>query len=414
MVTAFVFAGGGSLGAIQVGALRELVRAGERPDFVVGASVGALNACFFAARPDSTGVDALESIWRGLKRNDVFPLTWTSALGWFRGAGSLFESRALRGLIERHLPVRNLEDTALPVHVVATNLNGAAVCLSRGPAVEAVLASTAIPIAFPSVRISDDHLMDGAIAGNTPLLTAAELGATRIIVLQTGYACSMDGPPNGAVARGMHALTLLIANQMERDLRLIGGKVDVHVAPHLCPLDVSPFNFDQSSALIERASLQTRAWLDAGGLAHCTSAAELEHDHTSMPMPPAAGGYDVVSYFRGDAKPVMGSLDFTATHDGKTYLFATAANRDAFAADPTRFAPQYDGRCAYAMANNADVKGDPRYYRVEGGRLFFNLNAHIHEQWQRDMDNFIRRADARWSATRARPGLSKERSRDGA
>lgn len=402
MVTAFVFAGGGSLGAIQVGALRELVRAGERPDFVVGASVGALNACFFAACPDSAGVEKLEAIWRGLKRDHVFPLTWQSAVGWFRGAGSLFESGALRRLIERHLPVRHLEDTVLPAHVVATNLNGAAVCLSRGPAVEAVLASTAIPIAFPSVRISDDHLMDGAIAGNTPILTAAGLGATRIIVLQTGYACSIDGPPNGAVARGMHALTLLIANQMERDLRLLGEKVDVHVAPHLCPLDVSPFNFDQSSALIECAALQTRARLDAGGLAHCTSPSDLEHDHTSMVMPPAAGGYDVVSFFAGDAKPDMGSMEFTAVHDGKTYLFATAANRDAFDAAPSQYAPQYDGRCAYAMAHSSDVKGDPRYYRIEGGRLFFNLNARIHEQWQRDMANLIRRADARWNATRAR------------
>jgi NTE family protein len=398
--TAFVFAGGGSLGAIQVGALRQLVRAGERPDFVVGASVGALNACFFASRPDSAGVEALEDIWRGLKRNDIFPLTWRSAMGWFRGAGSLFESTVLRDLIERHLPVRNLEDAILPVHVVATNLSGATVCLSRGAAVDAVLASAAIPIAFPSVQIGGDHLMDGAIAGNTPILTAAELGATRIIVLQTGYACSIDGPPNGAVARGMHALTLLIANQMERDLKLIGSKIDVHVAPHLCPLDVSPFNFDQSAALIERASLQTRAWLDAGGLSKATSPAELEHDHTSMMMgPPAAGGYDVVSYFANGGTPIVGSIEFTATYDGKTYLFADGANRDTFIADPVRYAPQYGGCCAYAMAHGSDVKGNPRVYRIEGSRLFFNLDPRIHAQWERDLANHIARADARWFAT---------------
>jgi NTE family protein len=397
--TAFVFAGGGSLGAIQVGALRELVLAGERPDFVVGASVGALNACFFASRPDSEGVEALEEIWRGLKRHDIFPLTWRSAVGWFRGAGSLFESAALRGLIERHLPVRNLEDAVIPVHVVATNLSGATVCLSRGPAVDAVLASAAIPIAFPSVRIGDDHLMDGAIAGNTPILTAAELGATRIIVLQTGYACSIDGPPNGAVARGMHALTLLIANQMERDLKLIGSKVDVHVAPHLCPLDVSPFNFDRSAALIERASRQTRAWLEAGGLSHSTSPDELEHDHAAMmTTPTAAEGYDVVSYVAEGKGPVMGSSKFTAEYEGRLYLFADAANRDLFTSEPGRYAPQYGGRCAYAMAHGSDVKGDPRLYRIDGERLFFNLNAHVHAQWERDMVNHIRRADDRWLA----------------
>jgi NTE family protein len=393
--TAFVFAGGGSLGAIQVGALRELLRAGERPDFVVGASVGALNACFYAARPENDGVEALESIWRRLKRNDVFPLTMRSAMGWFRGGGSLFAPTALRALIEEHLPIRLLEDATIPIHVVATNLSGAAVCLSHGDAADAVLASAAIPIAFPAVRIGNQHLMDGAIAGNTPILTAAELGADRIIVLQTGYACSIDGPPHGAVARGMHALTLLIANQMERDLRLLAGAVEVHVAPHLCPLDVSPFNFDQSAALIERAALQTRAWLDAGGLGRATSPEDLEHDHTSMAMP-AAGGHDVVSYFDEAGAPLMGSPDFAAEHEGRLYLFATAANRERFLAAPAQYVPQYDGLCAFALARGARVMGDPRVYRIESGRLFFNLNARVHAQWKRDIDDDIRRADAHW------------------
>ena len=82
--------------------------------------------------------------------------------------------------IERNIPFANLEDAPIPVHVVATNLGGAAVCLSSGPAVEALLASAAIPAAFPSVRIGEHHLFDGAV-GTTPILTAADLGATRII-----------------------------------------------------------------------------------------------------------------------------------------------------------------------------------------------------------------------------------------
>ena len=73
--TAFVFAGGGSLGAVQVGMLRELVRRGVDADFVVGSSVGALNAAYFASAPNATGVDKLERIWCGLRRRDVFPVT---------------------------------------------------------------------------------------------------------------------------------------------------------------------------------------------------------------------------------------------------------------------------------------------------------------------------------------------------
>ena len=69
--TAFVFAGGGSLGAIQVGMLRALLAAGERPDLIVGESVGEINAAYFASAPTSEGVARLEQIWCGLRRADV-------------------------------------------------------------------------------------------------------------------------------------------------------------------------------------------------------------------------------------------------------------------------------------------------------------------------------------------------------
>src|SRR5262250_280719 len=73
--TAFVFTGGGSLGAIQVGMLRVLLAAGVQPDFVVGASVGAINASYFASVPSAEGVAKLERIWTGLRRSDIFPFT---------------------------------------------------------------------------------------------------------------------------------------------------------------------------------------------------------------------------------------------------------------------------------------------------------------------------------------------------
>lgn len=79
-VTAFVLAGGGSLGAIQVGMLRALTNFGVMPDFVVGSSVGAINAAYFAGLPTSAGVAQLEAIWRALRRQEVFP---AGALGGF-------------------------------------------------------------------------------------------------------------------------------------------------------------------------------------------------------------------------------------------------------------------------------------------------------------------------------------------
>jgi len=72
----------------------------------------------------------------------------------------------LRRLIETHVPFARLEDATIPVHVVATDLQGLAVAFSRGPVVEAILASAAILGDFPPVQIDGRTLMDGAIASH--------------------------------------------------------------------------------------------------------------------------------------------------------------------------------------------------------------------------------------------------------
>jgi NTE family protein len=265
--TAFVLAGGGSFGAIQVGMLHELVAHGVKADFVVGSSVGALNGAYFAGDPTAAGVARLESIWRGLKRQDVFAVTLRQLVGLLFKSPSLVDPRALRRLIDRHLPYRLLENAAIPVYIAATEvLSGASVQLSSGPAVEAILASCAIPAAFPPVRIGKDYLIDGAIANNTPVVTAVELGASRLIVLPTGFACSLKAPPATAIGIALHALNLLIARQLVRDLEQLAGRVEVITVPPLCPISVSPYDFSRAHELIARAAENTRRWLESGGL----------------------------------------------------------------------------------------------------------------------------------------------------
>jgi NTE family protein len=249
-----------------VGMLRELMRYGLDADFVVGSSVGALNAAYFAAAPNAAGVEKLACVWCSLRRHDVFPITLRSLLRFVGGQDHLIDPSNLRLLIKRHVPFLNLEDASIPLHVIATNLGGAAVCLSSGPAIERILASAAIPAAFPPVRIDNQYLIDGAIGSNTAILTAAKLGATRIIVLPTGFACDLHEPPKGAIARVLHAITLLIANQIVRDLKELAGKVDISIVPSLCPLDVSPYDFSSAAQLIERAADNTRKWIEGGGL----------------------------------------------------------------------------------------------------------------------------------------------------
>jgi NTE family protein len=282
--TAFVLAGGGSLGAVQVGMLRSLLAAGVRPDFVVGSSVGAMNACYFAGQPDADGVERLAQIWLNLRRRDIFPFTFGMALGLLRHANYLVDPASLRGLIERHLPFVGLQEAKLPVHIVATDMQGFAVTLSQGSAVQAIMASAAVPGIFPTVEVEGSPLMDGAVAANTPLWLAMTLGAKRIIVLPTGYACALERPPASAIGRGLHAITLLIAWQLIHDLERLPQEIDVHLAPALCPLDVSPYDFSRSGELISRATAASQEWIAKGGLSRRATPADLApHRHGHHP-----------------------------------------------------------------------------------------------------------------------------------
>ena len=267
--TALVLAGGGSFGAVQVGMLKALVGAGVGVDLVVGSSVGAINGAYFAGEPTVQGMQRLEKVWLAIRRQDVFPVSWWSLFGFARRRDYLVSSHGIRGLVESNLPYRNLEDATIPIHVVATDvLSGAPVVLSRGNAADAIVASTAIPAAFASVLIGTQYLMDGAVTSNTPVRVAVALGARRLIVLPTGFACNLDAPPRGALANALHALTLLIANQLVAELDALPGTVDYAIAPSLCPLAWSPYDFNKAKEMIEQAESSTRSWIAAGGLSN--------------------------------------------------------------------------------------------------------------------------------------------------
>src|SRR5260370_35769082 len=120
--TAFVLAGGGSLGAVQVGMLRALEAHGVKPDLVVGSSVGAITGAYYAAAPTAEGIERLRQIWLGLRRAEIFPLGFEALLRLIWSRGFLVSSHALRGLLERHLPSRGLGAAHGPVHVIGPDL----------------------------------------------------------------------------------------------------------------------------------------------------------------------------------------------------------------------------------------------------------------------------------------------------
>jgi NTE family protein len=268
--------------------LRALLEAGERPDLVVGASVGALNAAYFAGDPSEAGVAKLAAIWRSLRRDDVFPLSPRYALLGIAGRRDhLVSPLPLRSLIERNLAYRNLEDAALPCCVVATDLaQGSEVRLDRGPAVEAVLASAAIPGVFAPVALGNRLLVDGGVLSQTPIAAAAALGAPRIVVLPTGYPCAPEGtPPPTPLGVALQALSILIARQLVADIEHFSSRVEIRVVPPLCPVRGAMYDFTQVGSWIDRAYASTREWIRNGGLSEGRETPQplLPHSHEAVP-----------------------------------------------------------------------------------------------------------------------------------
>jgi NTE family protein len=268
VTTAFVLSGGGSLGAVQVGMLRALAERDVHPDLLIGTSAGAVNAAFLAGHGSGTAaLDTLAGIWRGLRRQDVFPFAPLRHLLAVAGARpSLCSNHNLRRLIETHLPYRELEDATIPVHIVTTDLlSGREVLLSTGDAVSAVLASAAIPGVLPAVEREGLTLVDGGVADNAALSQAVALGAEEIYVLPAGFACALPGPPGSALGAAVQALTLLIEQRLVMEVAQFAGRAQLKVLPPLCPLAVSSADFRHAAELIERAHGATGRWLDSGG-----------------------------------------------------------------------------------------------------------------------------------------------------
>ena len=115
----------------------------------------------------------------------------------------------------------------------------------------------------------------------------------------------------------------------------------------------------------------------------------------------ALQGYDPVAYFT-DKQPVRGKAELTTQHEGATYRFASAANRDAFAAAPAKYAPQYGGYCAFGLASGYKAPIEPDAWTVVDGKLYLNYNRSVRSRWSTDIPGFIRKADANWPTVRSK------------
>ena len=111
----------------------------------------------------------------------------------------------------------------------------------------------------------------------------------------------------------------------------------------------------------------------------------------------AVRGYDVVAYF-SDGKPVRGSPEHQTEYKGSTFHFASKANRDAFSADPAKYAPQYGGFCAFGVSGGYKAATDPAAFTVVNGKLYLNYNRDVQGKWSADIPGFVAKADWTWPA----------------
>jgi NTE family protein len=251
-----------SVAWLLVGMARALLEAGHGPDVVYGTSVGALNAAWLASDPTLPALEGLQRLWTTVARRDVFPLEPFTVLKALAGRSdhAVGPSRLQRWL-QASCPLERLEDAAVPLYVVATDIqSGEPVLLERGEAVPALVASSAMPGVFPPVAIDGRWLMDGSIACDTPLGAAVRAGASSVWVLPSVPAGAAPRPRT-ALEAVLRSSSISLARQHSLAVEQWGGHCHLHVLPAPAVPGTSPFRFDKSAELISEAYRLTRAWL---------------------------------------------------------------------------------------------------------------------------------------------------------
>ena len=170
----FAFGGGGVRGWAHVGVLSVVERYGLRADLVAGSSAGAITAAYYAS---GFSVERMAELMRSQNTRALFSLRFDRY--------GLVATDDFEAYLRSHLGERRIEDLDLPLYIVCTDLEtGKEVVLDRGPLVEAILASCALPGIFAPVRIGERLLMDGGVCNNVPVSALVNHGAAYTVGVQ--------------------------------------------------------------------------------------------------------------------------------------------------------------------------------------------------------------------------------------
>lgn len=256
MRTAFVLGGGGRWGAVEVGMLKALEEQGIRPDLILGTSIGAFNGSVISAQPGFDGVERLSSIWEEMSTSNLFSggaYDRVKAVATLKPA--MHGSGDLRALLERvHDPGSRIEDLAIPFQCVAASIQRAAEhWFTEGPLIDALLASSAVPVLFPPIEIENEHFYDGGLVNSVPLRRAVRLGADVVYVLQVGRVEAPLRPPQKLYEAALISFEIARRHTFAAAMSEIPEDVSVHLLP-----SGNPVMFDDWRQL---------KWRDTGGTA---------------------------------------------------------------------------------------------------------------------------------------------------
>jgi NTE family protein len=231
--TAFVLGGGGVLGAVEVGMLRALFRAGHRPDLVIGTSIGAVNGVLVAAEPDESVTERLVRLWTSPEAAEVYGDSIARQVRRFAARTHLHSPEPLRRLLGRELgPVSSFGELKVPFRCCAASIERAAEhWFTEGPLVDAVLASASVPGLLPPAEIDGEHFVDGGIVNSIPIGEAVRLGARRVFVLQVGRIERPLTVPRRPWEVAQVAFEIARRHRFARELAELPAGVDVHVLP---------------------------------------------------------------------------------------------------------------------------------------------------------------------------------------
>jgi NTE family protein len=246
MTTAFVLSGGGIRGPLHVGALQSLLEHGIQPDMLVGTSAGAINSGFMAAHgADLSAIPAMAAGWRQGTQAVVYPgNVFTIAWRLLRGADGAFASAGMRKLVADNLPpgVTTFGQLKCPCYLTSVDLRSSRLFLfgedPSAPLVDAIMASSSIPVYQDPVEYHGLQLVDGGVVAVTPINVAIDKGADVIYAINLGHGEETLPPAHGMFNVFMRTIDTFIVQSVFNDLKRASD--DPNIQLHF--IQISAFN----------------------------------------------------------------------------------------------------------------------------------------------------------------------------